>query len=57
MSNTFYIVAGWIVVLGGSAAYATIVVLRGRALSLRVPVERRRWSSSSPNLPGPTDRP
>ena len=45
VNNVVYIIAGWSVVLITVAAYATVTILRGRALSRLVPVERRRWST------------
>lgn len=38
-----YAVAGWIVVVGGIAAFAVLTVVQGRRLSREVPPERRRW--------------
>jgi hypothetical protein len=38
-----YIVAGYVVTIGGLGAYASFVLLRGRRLSKQVPPEDRRW--------------
>lgn len=38
-----YVIAGYVVSLGGVAAYAGYVLLRGRRLSKQVPPESRRW--------------
>jgi hypothetical protein len=38
-----YVVAGYVVTLGGIAAYAGRTLLRGRRLSKQVPPEARRW--------------
>lgn len=45
MRDMAYIYLGWGVSLGVLAAYSASVVLRGRRLSAKVPVERRRWTS------------
>jgi len=47
MSEWGYVIAGWSVVVGGLAAYAASVVLRGRRLAPRVAPGRRRWMESS----------
>ena len=39
-----YVSAAWIIVLGGLAAYAFVVVRRGKKLSRELPPEKRRWS-------------
>lgn len=39
-----YVIAAWVVVLGGLGLYAASVVSRGRRLSRQVPPEDRRWS-------------
>lgn len=46
MSEWGYVISGWVVVVGGLAAYALAVVLRGRRLSTRVAPARRRWMES-----------
>ena len=39
-----YVIAAWLIVLGGIALYALTVIARGRRLSRQVPPEDRRWS-------------
>ena len=46
MTHLGYLLVGWGASLGCGAAYALYLVRRGRALSARVPVERRRWMTS-----------
>ncbi len=43
MTDAGYVVAGYVVVFAGLAGYALRVVLRGRALSRRLPPEDRRF--------------
>jgi len=43
MSDWGYVTVGYVVVFAVLAAYALRVLLRGRALSKRVPPEDRRW--------------
>jgi hypothetical protein len=43
MSNWTYVWMGWGIATVTLVAYAGWVVARGRALSRRVPAERRRW--------------
>lgn len=43
MSNWGYIIIGWGVTGGALGLYSSRLLLRGRALSRRVPEERRRW--------------
>ena len=43
MTNAGYVIAGYGLVLGTVGVYVVRVLLRGRALSKDVPVERRRW--------------
>lgn len=38
-----YAIAGYVITVGGLAAYAAWILVRGRRLSSRVPPERRRW--------------
>jgi hypothetical protein len=38
-----YVIAGYVVTLGGLAAYVLRTLLRGRQLSKQVPPEARRW--------------
>ena len=38
-----YLIAGWAIVLGSVAFYAFSLIRRGKALTARVPVDRRRW--------------
>jgi hypothetical protein len=45
MSQMAYMYLGWGISLGVLALYAASLVLRGRRLSQKVPVERRRWTS------------
>jgi hypothetical protein len=47
MSHVGYLIVGWggsLLVLG---SYATLLIVRGRALSARVPPERRRWMTTA----------
>jgi len=39
-----YVSASWIIVFGGLAAYAVVIVRRGKKLSRELPPEKRRWS-------------
>jgi hypothetical protein len=39
-----YVAAGWLLTIGAIGGYASLVLLRGRKLSRRVPPEARRWS-------------
>jgi heme exporter protein CcmD len=43
MSTTAYIATAWIATFLSVAAYAAMVVRRGRRLSRQVPPEERRW--------------
>ena len=45
MSQMSYIYMGWGVSLGVLGLYTASVLVRGRRLSAKVPVERRRWTS------------
>lgn len=38
-----FVIAGYVVVFGGVAAYTGYVLRQGRALSKKVPPERRRF--------------
>ncbi len=38
-----YVIAGYIIVLGGIAAYAAWIIARGRSLMKQVPSERQRF--------------
>ena len=38
-----YVIAGYVVTIGGVAAYVARTLLRGRALSKQVAPEDRRW--------------
>jgi hypothetical protein len=38
-----YVIAGYVVTIGGIAAYAARTLLRGRSLSKQVAPEDRRW--------------
>lgn len=46
MTHLGYLIAGWGISLGAIGLYAAALLRRGRALSARVPAERRRWISS-----------
>ena len=46
MTHLGYLLVGWGVSLGCGVLYATRLVLRGRALSARVPAGQRRWMTS-----------
>lgn len=39
-----YVISGWVVTVGGIAAYAAWTIRRGKALARAVPPEDRRWS-------------
>ena len=43
MSQWGYVILGWSMVAVAIVVYATIVIVRGRALSRRVPPQDRRW--------------
>jgi len=43
MSNWFYVGIGWAIATVALVSYAVWVIGRGRALSRRLPPERRRW--------------
>ncbi len=45
MTDAFFVFTAWAVVLIVLGAYVAFVVARGRALSRKVPVEQRRWTS------------
>jgi hypothetical protein len=47
VSQWGYVIAGWAVSAVAIVGYAAAVIARGRALSRRVPPERRRWMSDS----------
>ena len=38
-----YLIAGWTIPLAAVAIYAVSLLRRGKALTVRVPVDRRRW--------------
>jgi hypothetical protein len=40
---TTYVAIGWAIAVLALVIYAAVVITRGRALSKRVPPERRRW--------------
>ena len=46
MTHLGYLLVGWGVSLGCGALYATRLMLRGRALSAKVPAGQRRWMTS-----------
>ncbi|MDH4170414.1 MAG: hypothetical protein OEW42_12580 [Acidimicrobiia bacterium] len=41
-----YVVAGWIIGIGGFALYAGYLLRRGRRLASHVPADRRRWMTA-----------
>lgn len=41
-----YLISGWGVVLGAVAIYGFSILRRGKALTARVPVDRRRWMTT-----------
>ena len=43
MTHLGYLLVGWGATIGVGVAYAASLLLRGRRLSARVPVDRRRW--------------
>jgi hypothetical protein len=43
MSWAGQVIVSYAVVLGGLAAYAASIVVRGRRLSRELPAEERRW--------------
>ncbi len=43
MSNWFYVWLGWGITAVTLVAYTSWVLIRGRALSRRVPPQDRRW--------------
>jgi len=43
MENLGYILAGWTISLSVIGLYAASLLRRGKTLTARVPVERRRW--------------
>ena len=43
MTNGGYVLGGYVVVFATILAYSVRTLLRGRALSKRVPPEARRW--------------
>lgn len=46
MTHLGYLIAGWSISLGAIGLYAVALLRRGRRLSARVPVDRRRWMST-----------
>ncbi len=46
MTHLGYLLVGWGVTLGCGIAYAAHLVRKGRALSARVPADRRRWMTA-----------
>ena len=46
MSHLGYLLVGWGATLGAGLLYAAHLMRRGRALSARVPTDRRRWMTS-----------
>lgn len=46
MTHLGYLIAGWGISLGAIGLYAASLLRRGRRLTARVPVERRRWMST-----------
>jgi hypothetical protein len=47
VSQWVYVIAGWGISAVAIVGYAAAVIVRGRALSRRVPPDRRRWMSDS----------
>jgi hypothetical protein len=47
MTHLGYLIAGWGISLGAIGLYAASLMRRGKALSARVPVERRRWITTN----------
>lgn len=43
MSQWGYVLLGWSVSIVASVCYAALIIVRGRALSRRLPAEDRRW--------------
>ena len=43
MNGAAYIISAWLLVIVCVAVYSFALLRRGRALSARVPVHRRRW--------------
>jgi hypothetical protein len=41
--NWGYVIFGWSVAIAAVVIYTVVILARGRALSRRVPPERRRW--------------
>ncbi len=41
-----YLISGWGVVLVATGLYAFSLLRRGKALTARVPVDRRRWMTT-----------
>lgn len=46
MTHVGYIAAGWALTFGVCGLYAFWLIGRGRSLSSRVPVARRRWMTT-----------
>jgi hypothetical protein len=46
MTHVGYLVVGWGGSLAVLAAYASFLVMRGRAVAAGVPIERQRWMTS-----------
>jgi len=47
MTHLGYLIAGWGISLGAIGLYAASVIRRGKVMSARVPVERRRWITTN----------
>lgn len=47
LTHAGYLAAGWSIGLAAIGFYALSVLVRGRALTKRVPPNRRRWMSVS----------
>ncbi len=43
MSQWGWVTLGWAVTVVALVVYASVIIVRGRALSRRVPPEQRRW--------------
>lgn len=55
MTHVGYIAAGWAVTFGVCGLYAVWLVTRGRAMTARVPADRRRWMTTPDDTASPYD--
>jgi hypothetical protein len=51
MNGAGYIIASWLLMLGGVLLYAAHLIHRGRTLSPHVPASRRRWLRAQARQP------